>query len=115
MYGHLPLLLGLAMTAVGIEEHILHPQTGLPAGAGWALIGGVTLYLVGTAPVLCGTSNDWRAAWPWPLLALPLVGLIAAFSPAPLVSASLMATVLVLLLLTGIRQQRRGKLETTET
>jgi low temperature requirement protein LtrA len=116
IYGHLPLTLGLAMFAVGIEQVILHPEGGLPAAAHWAVYGGAALFLVGTAAVVAGTSGRWRAAWPWPIAAAPLVlvaGVPRSLPPAAGIGA--VAAVLVLTVLTGIREQRRGRLETTET
>jgi low temperature requirement protein LtrA len=116
IYGHLPLTLGLAMFAVGIEEVILHPDGGLPAAARWAVYGGAALFIIGIAAVVAGTSGRWRAAWPWPVAAAPLVlvaGVPGSLPPAAGIGA--VAAVLVLTVLTGVREQRRGRLETTET
>ena len=116
IYGHLPLTLGLAMFAVGIEQVILHPEGRLPAAAHWAVYGGAALFLVGTTAVVAGTSGRWRAAWPWPIAATPLV-LVAGVpgSLPPAAGIGVVAAVLVLTVLTGIREQRRGRLDTTET
>jgi low temperature requirement protein LtrA len=77
VYGHLPLSLGVVMTGVGIEELVLHPDAPLPSPGGWILAGGLALYLVGSALILSGTQRTWRAAWPWPTVALPVVLLVA--------------------------------------
>jgi low temperature requirement protein LtrA len=77
VYGHLPLSLGIVMAGVGIEELVLHPDAPSPSVGGWVLTGGVALYLLGSALILGGTQRTWRAAWPWPSVALPLVLLVA--------------------------------------
>jgi low temperature requirement protein LtrA len=116
IYGHLPLTLGLAAVAVGIEQFILHPTGGVPAAGRWALHGGVVLFLAGTAAVIVGTSRRWRAAWPWPIAAVPAVVLVGlADGLPPLASIGVVGAVLAATVLAGIRAQRHGKLETTET
>jgi low temperature requirement protein LtrA len=77
VYGHLPLSLGIVMVGVGIEELALHPDAPLPSTGSWVLAGGLALYLVGSALILGGTQRTWRAAWPWPTVALPVVLLVA--------------------------------------
>jgi low temperature requirement protein LtrA len=116
IYGHLPLTLGLAAVAVGIEQFILHPMGEVPAAGRWALHGGAALFLAGTAAVIVGTSRRWRAAWPWPIAAVPAVMLagVAGGLP-PLASIGAVGAVLVATVLAGIRAQRHGELETTET
>lgn len=116
IYAHLPLTLGLAAVAVGIEQFILHPTGGVPAVGRWALHAGVALFLAGTAAVIAGTSRRWRAAWPWPVAVVPavvLVGLPGGLPP--LASVGAVGAVLVATVLAGIRAQRHQKLETTET
>jgi hypothetical protein len=97
-------------------QFILHPTGGVPAAGRWALHGGVALFLAGTAAVIVGTSRRWRAAWPWPTAAVPAVVLIGlADRLPPLASISAVGAVLAATVLAGIRAQRRGDLETTET
>ncbi|MGN9912238.1 low temperature requirement protein A [Phytohabitans sp. LJ34] len=116
IYGHLPLTLGLAAVAVGIEQFILHPTNGVPTAGRWALHGGVVLFLAGTAAVIVGTSRRWRSAWPWPIAAVPAVVLVGlAGGLPPLASIGFVGAVLVATVLAGIQAQRHGKLETTET
>jgi low temperature requirement protein LtrA len=116
IYGHLPLIIGLAFAAVGIEQFVVHPDSGLSATGHWALHGGVTLYLIGVALVMMGTSGRWRSAWPWPVAIIPLVAVIGFIKPLPpVLSVALIAVALIATVLAGIREQRRGALRTTET
>jgi low temperature requirement protein LtrA len=73
VYGHLPLTAGIVIAGVGVEDLVLHPDAPLPSPGGWTLACGLVLYLVGTALILGGTRRAWRAVWPWPSLALPIV------------------------------------------
>jgi low temperature requirement protein LtrA len=116
IYGHLPLTLGLAAVAVGIEQFIVHPTGDVSAVGRWALHGGVALFLAGTAAVIVGTSGSWRAAWPWPIAAVPAAVLVGVYEGLPpLASIGAVGAVLVATVLAGIQAQRRGELETTET
>jgi low temperature requirement protein LtrA len=73
VYGHLPLTLGVVMAGVGIEDLVAHPTDPLPSTGGWAIAVGLALYLIGSAMIVGATRRSWRAIWPWPILALPLV------------------------------------------
>ena len=116
IYGHLPLIVGLAITAVGIEQFVVHPEGELTGAARWALHGGITLYLLGVAVVMMGTSGRWRSAWPWPVVMIPVLGALGfASGLKPLYAVALVTVVLVATVLAGIYQQRRGALRTTET
>jgi low temperature requirement protein LtrA len=76
VYGHLPLTLGVVMVGVGVEDLVAHPADPLPSTGGWTLTGGLALYLVGSAMIVAGTRRSWRATWPWPTVALPIVVLV---------------------------------------
>jgi low temperature requirement protein LtrA len=76
VYGHLPLTLGVVMAGVGIEDLVAHPADPLPSTGAWTLAGGLALYLVGSSMIVGGTRRSWRAIWPWPTVALPLVVLV---------------------------------------
>lgn len=116
VYAHLPITLGLAAVGIGIEEYILHPVGELSAGGRWTLCAGAALFLVGTSLVLAGTSRSWRAAWPWPAAAIPPVLLVGLFDDLlPVASVSAVGVALVITVSAGIREQRHGRLETTET
>lgn len=115
VFGHLPLILGLATVAVGIEQFIVHPGADLSVAARWVLHGGAALTLAGTATVIIGTAGRWRAAWPWPTIAIPAVataGLVSLIAPVAGLGST--AAILVTTVLFGIREQRRGALETAE-
>lgn len=115
VYSHLPLILGLAVVGIGIEEYILHPVGELSTGGRWTLCGGTALFLAGTALMVAGTSGRWAAAWPWPVAAIPPILLIGVLdSLLPIISASAIGVAVVVTVLAGIREQRRGQLDTTE-
>jgi low temperature requirement protein LtrA len=52
---HFPVVFGIVLYAVAIEEAVAHPDVPLSAGSGIALGCGITLFLGGTAAAL------WRA------------------------------------------------------
>ena len=115
IYGHLPLVVGLAIAAVGVEQFVVHPAGELGDTARWALHGGTALYLAGVAMVMMGTSGRWLSAWPWPVAVIPLVVLLGLPEfLAPMVSVILVTFILVATVLAGIRAQRRGALRTAE-
>jgi low temperature requirement protein LtrA len=76
VYGHLPLTLGVVMAGVGVEDLVAHPADPLPSTGAWTLAGGLALYLLGSSMIVGGTRQSWRAIWPWPTVALPLVVLV---------------------------------------
>ncbi|WNV76281.1 low temperature requirement protein A [Geodermatophilus sp. DSM 44513] len=116
VYGHLPLTLGLAAVGVGIEQYVVHPVGELSTGGRWALCAGTALFLTGTAALVAGTAGSWRAAWPWPTVAIPVVVAIGVLDEVlPVVSVSAVGVALLLVVLAGIREQRRGRIATTET
>jgi low temperature requirement protein LtrA len=116
IYGHLPLFLGLAAVGIGIEQYVLHPAGDLAPGGRLALPLGATLFVVGVTLVMAGSARRWSASWPWPVLAVPLlVGISLLGRLSPLLTACCVAGVLLVTVVTGIVQQVRGRLETSET
>jgi low temperature requirement protein LtrA len=112
VYGHLPLLIGLAAVGIGVEQFILHPEEGLSTGGRWLLCGGVAVFLTGVALVMAGSARRWSAAWPWPTLAVPgLVGIGFLGGVPSIVIAGILAAVLVFLVVAGVRLQRRNARE----
>jgi low temperature requirement protein LtrA len=73
VYGHLPLALGIVMVGIGVEDLVVHPDAELPSPGSWTLAAGLVLFLVGCALVLGGSRHSWRAIWPWPIAAVPVV------------------------------------------
>lgn len=85
-------------------------------GCRWAYHAGAALFLTGTAAVIAGTSGRWRAAWPWPTSAIPVVVLVGfASSLPPAATTGVVGAVLVATVLAGIHHQRRGKLQSAKT
>jgi low temperature requirement protein LtrA len=78
VYGHLPLALGVVMVGIGVEDLVVHPTAALPSAGGWTLAGGLALFLAGSALILGGSRHSWRAVWPWPVAAIPIVLAAAA-------------------------------------
>jgi len=115
IFAHLPITIGLAAAAVGIEQFVVHPVGELSAGAEWMLFGGVGTYLVGTVLLLAGTSGTVRAAWPWPGVAVPAV-LLLGLTPVipPMLATAAVTGVVIATVVAGVRQQRVGQLKTTE-
>jgi low temperature requirement protein LtrA len=102
VYGHLPLTLGVVMAGVGIEELVLHPDELMPSTGAWVLVGGIALYLLGSALILGGTHRTWRVVWPWPIAALPVVVLVALpHHDSALLLVSALAVVCVALAVVG--------------
>ncbi|MBU2664627.1 low temperature requirement protein A [Actinoplanes bogorensis] len=115
LYGHLPLIVGLAIAAVGIEQFIVHPAGALDDSGRWALHGGVALFLAGVAVVMWGTSGDWHAAWPWPTAVIPLIAALGfAESLEPILSVIAVTVLLVATVLAGMWQKHRGALRAAE-
>nr|WP_225954877.1 low temperature requirement protein A [Kibdelosporangium phytohabitans] len=110
VYGHLPLALGIVMVGVGIEDLVLHPVAALPSPGGWTLAGGLALYLAGSALILGGSRRSWRAVWPWPTAAIPIVLAAAALAHqyALLLVAGL-ALVCLALAVRGTLSRRGGR------
>lgn len=116
VYGHLPLVIGAAAIGVGIEQYVLHPIGELTAGGRWALCGGIAIFLIGVSAVVAGSSRSWRSVWPWPAAAIPLfvvVGIVD--SEVPYAAAGVLAIALLVLVIGGIRRQRRNLIATQET
>ena len=105
VYGHLPTTFGVVLAGVGIEELVLHPDEPLPSAYGWLLAVGIGLFLGGVAMILGGTQRSWRAVWPWPLAAVPLVPVIALLPTSALLLTGGYAVLLVALAIGGTRAE----------
>lgn len=107
VYGHLPLLLGVAAAGVGLEELVLHPDGGLPSAAGWTAVLGLVLFVVGAGIVLVGAHRRIAALWPWPLVAVVPLGLLGVVAVAPIVLVSLLALITAVVAVLGSRRRSR--------
>ena len=105
VYGHLPMSLGVVMAGVGLEDLVLHPDEAQPSTGAWVLVAGLLLYLLGSALILGGIRRTWRAVWPWPTAALPLV-LLAALPghQSALLLVGVLAAIAVALAVVGTLQ-----------
>ncbi|WP_407341875.1 low temperature requirement protein A [Pengzhenrongella phosphoraccumulans] len=90
IYGHLPLTLGTALAAVGLEDLALHP-TAVAGPAALILTVGLGLFFVGLVGVVASTAGSLHSAWPWPMLgvvaatgvvAIPGTGQVAVLTAA---------------------------------
>jgi low temperature requirement protein LtrA len=106
-YGHLPIVMGLALTAVGTKQIIAEAAKGavLSGGARWALLGGVAMSLSAIAVITvfaCRKRFSWQmvgtialvlglALWGQNILAIALEGLLLLLLVAK-VSRQVMAT-----------------------
>lgn len=115
VYVHMPLAIGLAVVAVGLEHAVQHAaEEHLAASTRAVLAGGLALYLVSTAVMQAGLTRQVRAALLWPGLGLVLVALVALLDLRPPVLLALVAVLLLLGLAVGVVQTRTGRVRTAE-
>lgn len=98
-YGHLPILIGLILVAVGTEHMIEEANhSALPTATRWALCGGVMLYMVAITLIrfsACRYNITW---FPWILggfLAITLCLAVAGGLLPPLVLEGILVAMLV--------------------
>lgn len=98
-YGHLPILMGLTLVAVGTEHMIEEAQhSALTAATRWALCGGVALYLAAIALIRFVACRDSITWFPWVLfgsLAVTLGLAVAGGLLPPLVLEAILVAMLV--------------------
>src|SRR3954447_11915639 len=82
VYGHLPLTLGIAAAAVGLEHLVTHPDEALPATAGWLTVGGLATFLAGTVVVTGGAQRRWQGVLRWGMPAVVAVLVLSAVAPS---------------------------------
>jgi low temperature requirement protein LtrA len=109
IYGHLPLTLGVVAAGAGLEALVLHPETALPAPAGWVALAGVALCLVGAGIVLAGVHQRISAMWPWPVVALAPLAVLAVLGVPVLALVVLLAVVTIAVAVSGARRAARGR------
>jgi low temperature requirement protein LtrA len=102
---HFPIVFGIVLLAVAIEEAVAHPHEPLPVGASVALVGGVVLFVGATAAVLR------RGGYPLARMRLLILAAVAAAVGAAhgaAASWSLFGVVLGLLLLASAERPARA-------
>ena len=111
VYGQLPLTLSLAAIGVGMEGVVLEGTEEVGAGIRALLSGGVALYLVtvGVTNVLMARSG--RSGWWWAAAASVVAVVDVALDVPALAVAGVLAVLLVAVVLTGLEQEARGRLE----
>jgi low temperature requirement protein LtrA len=95
-YGHLPILMGLALVAVGIEQTIdAAANDVLSVSARWTLCGGVALYTAAILTILlftCRHNFSWTTVW---AIAIALgLGFFGGSLPPLVLEGSLLAMLL---------------------
>ena len=112
VYGQLPLTLALVAVGVGIEGMVLEGFAEVGAGLRSLLAGGVALYLVTVGVTNAGMARRSRSGWWWAALA-SLVAVVDAVLDVPALGVvAVLAALLVVVVVTGLEQQARGKLDT---
>jgi low temperature requirement protein LtrA len=104
-YGHLPIVAGIILTALGAEHALSHlTDHHLGAVGGWALAGGIALVLAGSAAVA------WRAGVG--LLVVRLASAAILLAGATLLAAAVpllaLAAVVVVLAINAVVERRAG-------
>lgn len=110
IYAHLPLTYGIVLAGVGLEELVVHPDSPGPSAATWAFAAGLTMFLIGVALVISGTTQTVRSIWPWPVAAIPITALIAVLPfPSSLAMVGTYAAAILVLAWQGSRASRRSE------
>jgi len=106
-YLHFVLVAGIVIAAVGLEATVVHDDEPLHAVQGFALLGGVAIYLLGHVALRLRSAHTWN----WQRLALAVVFLacvpLAAEVPA---LATLAGVVVALWLMIAYETHRYGEL-----
>lgn len=107
--GHYPLVAGVVLFAVGMEELLAHPADALPDPARWALIGGLILFFLSIA----WSAWRWERAVAWERLVLAallgLTGLLLDGLSGGVLAAWIAAVVVITLTVETVRH--RSELE----
>lgn len=111
VYGQLPLCLALAAVGAGVQTIIRDSPGVATAGTRAVLAGGVALYLASISLTNAGMSQRGRTGWWW---ALPAVGMAFAdtlFDLPALVVVSVLAALVVVVVIVGLEQEARGRVQ----
>jgi low temperature requirement protein LtrA len=112
IYGQLPLAMSLAAVGVGIEHAVVESSLGeTPTGTRTLLAGGVAVYLAAVSLTNTGMSRTWRSGWWAPLIAA-LVALADVLVALPaVVGVGALAVLLITVVVVGIVQEAKGRIE----
>ncbi|WES64402.1 low temperature requirement protein A [Microbacter sp. GSS18] len=108
-YLHFPIIIGIVLTALGIElamGHLDEPHLGVLGG--WALGCGAAVFLAATAATALRSHGDWRTA------RLVAAGVFVLISPvlvvvAPLFALGMVSVGLMILAIVEVALMRRGR------
>ena len=115
LYAHLPLALGLAATAVGLEHAVLHAgDPGLALGARLVLCGGLAVYLAGSTLLQLGLTEGYGPALRWPGTGAVAALALALLDVRPPLLLALLAGLLLLGVVAGAAQHRAGQVRTAK-
>ncbi len=115
LYAHLPLALGLAATAVGLEHAVLHAgDPGLALGARLVLCGGLAVYLAGSTLLQAGLTGSFGPPLRWPGTGAVATAALAFLDVRPPLLLALLAGLLLLGLVAGAAQHRAGQVRTAK-
>lgn len=107
-FGHFPLIAGIIVGALGIEQAMAHlGDEHLGALGGWALAAGLAVVLVGSSAILHRATRQWAAARLAGAAVLLALGAVLT-AAAPLVALGIVVTVLVVVCVAEAGLRRRA-------
>jgi low temperature requirement protein LtrA len=114
VYAHLPIALGLAAVAVGLEHAVLHGgEDHVAAATRVVLGGGLALYLASAGALEALMSRRVRPTLLWPGAGVPLVLVVTAVDLRPPLLLALVGAILLAGLGTGVLEHRAGLVRTS--
>ena len=111
VYGQLPLCLALVAVGVGVQGVVVEGASDVGAGVRALLSGGVALYLVTVGVTNVLMSRSGRSGWWWAVAAAVVAVGDAALDVPALVVAAVLALLLAAVVVTGLEQEARGRVE----
>ena len=111
VYGQLPLCLSLAFVGVGIQSVVLESAGDASEGTRVVLAGGVAVYLTAVGLTNTGMSSNARSGWWWAVLAAGVAVADALLDLPALAVVGVLALLLVTVVLVGLDQEARGRVE----
>ncbi len=111
VYGQLPLCLSLVAVGVGVQGVVVEGASDVAAGVRALLSGGVALYLVTVGVTNVLMSRSLRSGWWWAAAAAVVAVGDAALDVPALAVAGVLALLLAAVVVTGLEQEARGRVE----